>query len=675
VNPGLLAALVGSIAMGFVGLLAWLVIKEDMGTERMKEVASFIQEGAAAFLKREFKTIIYFVIPLALLLLVFLRWEIAFGFILGSAFSLLAAYIGMSIAVRANVRTANAARRSAADAMIIAFRGGAVTGLSIVGMSLLGLGLLFYFFKKPSLLVGFGFGASLAALFAQLGGGIYTKAADVGADLVGKVEAKIPEDDPRNPAVIADLVGDNVGDCAGRGADLFESFSDNIIGTMILGMSFLAFYGFKAVVFPLFIESIGVIATIIGILSIKRTKNVTKSLYMTLFISGIICLIGFYFLTTKYMQDIHLFYSASLGLAASLIVALLTLYYTGSEGRVVRRIAEASQSGAAINLITGFSYGLESAVLPVFIIAIVTITSYFICGGGFKGIYGIATATMGILSTTGIVMASDTFGPISDNADGIAEMSGISKEVGEATEMLDAVGNVTKAVTKGYAMATMMLTAVVILFAYLTEAASLLGVEITSVHDVIVNLFDPISIVAVIIGATIPFLFSAWAIRAVGHAAFQVVEEVRRQFREIKGLLEGKAKADYSTCVDITTKNALKEMIPPTMLGLIAPVVIGFLMNVWALAAYLIAVKVVSAILAMFMYNAGGAWDNAKKYIEAGNFGGKGSKSHEAAVIGDTFGDPLKDTAGPSLHILVKLQNILSITLLPLFLSYALLPL
>ncbi|RLG51969.1 MAG: sodium-translocating pyrophosphatase, partial [Thermoproteota archaeon] len=389
-NPGLLAALVGSIAMGFVGLLAWLVVKEDVGTERMREVASYIQEGAAAFLKREFMTIIYFVIPLTVLLWLFLRWEIAFGFVLGSAFSLLAAYIGMSIAVRANVRTANAARRSAADAMIIAFRGGAVTGLSIVGMSLFGLGLLFYFFEKPSLLVGFGFGASLAALFAQLGGGIYTKAADVGADLVGKVEAKIPEDDPRNPAVIADLVGDNVGDCAGRGADLFESFSDNIIGTMILGMSFLAFYGFKAIVFPLFMESIGVIATIVGILSIRRTKNVTKSLYMTLFISGIICLVGFYVLTTQYMQDICLFYSATLGLAASLIVALLTLYYTGSEGRVVRKIAEASKSGAAINLITGFSYGLESAVMPVFVIAIVTIASYFICGGGFKGIYGIA---------------------------------------------------------------------------------------------------------------------------------------------------------------------------------------------------------------------------------------------------------------------------------------------
>jgi len=674
VNPGLLAALVGSIAMGFVGLLAWLVMKEDPGTERMVEVASYIQEGAAAFLKREFMTILYFVVPLTILLWYFLRWEIAFGFVLGSVFSLLAAYIGMSIAVRANVRTANAARRSAADAMIIAFRGGAVTGLSIVGMSLLGLGLLFYFFEKPSLLVGFGFGASLAALFAQLGGGIYTKAADVGADLVGKVEAKIPEDDPRNPAVIADLVGDNVGDCAGRGADLFESFSDNIIGTMILGMAFYAFYGYKAIVFPLLIESIGVIGTIIGVLSIRRTKDVTKSLYATLFISGVVCFLGFYALSVWYMEDVRLFYSAALGLAASLLVALLTLYYTGSGGRVVKEIAKASESGAAINLITGFSFGLESAVLPVFIIAVVTILSYFICGGGFRGIYGIAAATMGILSTTGIVMASDTFGPISDNADGIAEMSGISDEVGESTETLDAVGNVTKAVTKGYAMATMMLTAVVILFAYLTEAAMLLGTEIKSIHDVIVNLFDPISIVAVIIGASIPFLFSAWSIRAVGRAAFQVVEEVRRQFREIEGLLEGKAKADYSTCVDITTKNALKQMIPPTLLGLIAPVVMGFFFNIWALAAYLVAVKVVSGILAMLMYNAGGAWDNAKKYIEAGHFGGKGSKSHEAAVIGDTFGDPLKDTAGPSLHILVKLQNILSITLLPLFISYALLP-
>ncbi len=663
----------GSVAMITVGYLVWSLLKVDQGTDKMKEIASFIKIGAETFLKREFKTISYFIIILAVLLFVFLRWEISAGFILGSTFSCLAAYIGMSIAVRVNVRTANTTRKEPEKSVMLAFRGGAVTGLSIVGMSLIGLGLLFLFFnRKPSLVVGFGVGASLAALFAQLGGGIYTKAADVGADLVGKVEAKIPEDDPRNPAVIADQVGDNVGDCAGRGADLFESFSDNIIGTMILGIAFAAFYGVNAVIYPLVAQSIGAVAAIIGTFVVRPSKNPTKPIYLSFLVSGIINLIGYYIVTVYLLNELSLFYCAALGLAASLIVALLVLYYTGTGKKVTVEIAKSSQSGPALNIITGLAYGLESSVSPLFLVAVVTTLSYYLAGGGLKGVFGIATAALGILSSTGIIMASDTFGPIADNADGIAEMSGISSEVGQALEALDSVGNVTKAVTKGYAMATMMLTSVTIIFAYFAEAAGKTGIQLSNINSIIVNLANPITIVVCIVGALIPFLFSALAILAVGKTANQMVEEVRRQFKKIKGLLEGTAKPDYAACVDISTKNALKEMIPPTLLALMSPIIVGFLFGVWKLAAYLITVTIVSGLLAIFMINAGGAWDNAKKYIELGNLGGKGTATHAASVIGDTVGDPLKDTAGPSLHILVKLQSILAITLLPLFFKYAL---
>jgi K(+)-stimulated pyrophosphate-energized sodium pump len=668
-----IAPMVGLLTMIIVFFISKNVLKEKEGTKRMKEIASYIQEGANAFLKREVKTILIFIIIISALLFIFLSYEIGIGFILGSLFSLFAAFIGMWIAVRTNVRTANAARRSAKKAMEIAFRGASVTGLSIVGMSLLGLGILYFSFgKQPILLVGFGFGASLAALFAQLGGGIYTKAADVGADLVGKVEKKIPEDDPRNPAVIADQVGDNVGDCAGRGADLFESFSDNIIGAMIVGLAFVGFYGINAVIFPFIIESIGVIATIVGILSVRGGKNPISSLYKGLFITGVLCIIGFYFASTLLLQNIRLFFCASLGLFASLVVALIVIYYTSSGRKVTREIAKASQSGPAINLMTGFSYGLESAVPPVLVIAFVTLLSYLIAGGGIEGIYGIAVATLGILSTTGIIMACDTFGPISDNAQGIVEMSGIKGRAVKATEMLDEVGNVTKAITKGYAMACCILSSITLLFAYLFDISERLGFELTF-ENITINLANPVVIIAGFIGASLPFLFSGLAIRAVSKTAFQMVEEVRRQFREIKGLLQGKAKADYSKCIDISTKNSLREMILPTLISLITPVLVGFILGVWALASYLISVTIVSALLAVFMYNSGGAWDNAKKFIEEGNFGGKGTKTHAAAVIGDTFGDPLKDTAGPSLHILVKLQNIVAITLLPLFLSFSLL--
>jgi len=662
----------GCLAMATVAYIVVSLLKIESGTGRMREIAAFIQEGAEAFMRREFKTIAYFIVVISVLLFLLIRWEVSLGFIVGSALSLLAAYIGMSVAVRANVRTANVARTEPERAVSVAFKGGAVTGLSIVGLSLIGLSVLFIVFgRDPSLVVGFGVGASLAALFAQLGGGIYTKGADVGADLVGKVEKRIPEDDPRNPAVIADLVGDNVGDCAGRGADLFESFSDNIIGTMILGVAFAVFYGAEAIIFPLLAQSIGVISTIVATFTVRPSRNPVAPIYTSFLATGMLNLVGFYLLMKYLMGDVRLFYCATLGLLASLIVAVIVLYYTGTGRRVTVEIAKASESGPAVNVITGIAYGMESAVIPLFLIAVVTIASYYISGGGLRGVYGIATATLGILSTTGIIMASDTFGPIADNADGIAEMSGISGEIGDALEALDSVGNVTKAVTKGYAMTTMMLTAVTILFAYLVEAAEKTGIHLENINSVIVNLTHPLTIVAVILGASMPFLFSAYAIKAVGKTANEMVKEVRRQFREIKGLMEGKTKPDYARCVDISTKNALKEMIKPTLLTLISPVIVGIAFGIWRLAAYLIAVKVVSGLLAIFMINAGGAWDNAKKYIELGNLGGKGTPTHAAAVIGDTVGDPLKDTAGPSLHILVKLQNILSITFLPVFVAYA----
>lgn len=667
------ALIVGAFVMAFVGVLAWSVTRKSAGTPHMREIASYIQEGARAFLRREIKTISYFIVALTALLWISLRWEIALGFVFGSFLSLLAAYIGMSIAVRANVRTTQAARKSVSKAFVIAFRGGAVTGLSVVGMSLLGLGVLYFAYgKQPSLLVGFGFGASLVTLFAQLGGGIYTKAADVGADLVGKVEARIPEDDPRNPAVIADQVGDNVGDCAARGADLFGSFSHSILGAMIIGLAFVGFYGYNAIIFPLLIGSIGASATIVGVLFIRESgRDLVLSLYVSYFVTGSICMAGFYGIAVWIMQDLALFYCATLGLLASLVVAIVVQYYTGLGRKPTRKIAEAAQSGAAINIMTGFSYGLESASLPLLLVAAVTIISYVICGGGLRGIYGIVTATMGILSTTGIIMASDTFGPIVDNASGIAEMSGLGGEVREVTDALDATGNVTKALTKGFAMAYCVLTAIVILFAYLSEVSRYQGIQLTSITDIVVNLVHPVIVASVFVGAAIPFLFSALAIRAVGKTAFQMVEEVRRQFREIPGLLEGRGKPDYSRCVDISTRNALREMIAPTLVALVAPIAVGFLLGVWALAAYVVTINAVAGILAVLMFNAGGAWDNAKKYIEAGYLGGKGTPTHAAAVIGDTFGDPLKDTAGPSLHVLIKLQEIIALTILPLFLTYA----
>jgi len=675
------------IIAGFVGVpiiiwLFWWLQRESAGTPRMKELAGYIQQGANAFLKREFKTISYVIIPLAILLFVLLGWQVAVGFVTGVLFSMLAILIGMSGTVRANVRTANAARTSRGRSLVLAFRGGAIMGFSIVSLILIGIGLLYLLFdvgptnpEAVHLLVGFGFGASLSALFAQVGGGIYTKAADIGADLAGKVEARIPEDDPRNPAVIADLVGDNVGDCAGRGADLFESSADNLVCTMIIGLAFVGTYGWYAVLFPLLIRAVGKLATVVGVFSVRKwgERSPLLSLNIGLFSAGISNIILFYVLSMWLMGDIRLFYCLSLGLLAVLIMSLIVQYYTGINGGPVKKIAEASQRGASLNILTGLSYGLESAVLPMLLIAGTMFLGYQMLGGGLLGIFGIAMTTLGMTEMKGMIQSIDTFGPISDNAAGIAQMAGLSGETRESLDSLDAAGNVTKAITKGYGLTKCVLSSIVVLFAYIFVLAQYQGITLTSLSDVALylNLARPAMIAALLIGASVPFLFSALVIRATSKAASKMVDEVRRQFREIPGLMEGEGKPDYSKCVDISTKYSLRQMVPPVLVGIIAPIIVGFTFGVWPLAAFLIGVKIVGALLAVFMFNSGGAWDNAKKLIEAGHYGGGGSSAHAAAVKADTVGDPLKDAAGPSLHILIKLQNILSITLLPLFLAYA----
>jgi K(+)-stimulated pyrophosphate-energized sodium pump len=691
----------GAFGLAVVAALYLWLRRQDTGTERMQEVARFIQSGANAFLRREFLTIAPFVALLAVLLLVAMpegSWQITLGFVVGATFSLLAVYVGMSAAVRANVRTTAAARSSAARALLIAFRGGGVMGLTIVSLNLLGISLLSLLFgvsptqpENVHLLVGFGFGASFSALFAQLGGGIFTKGADIAADLVGKVEQGIPEDDPRNAAVIADQVGDNVGDVAGRGADLFESGSDNLIGTMIVALTFIPTYGWTAVLFPLLSRAIGAIGAALGVLAVRGTdkRNPIVSMNIGFLVTALFSVVSFYVLGVYVMHDVRLFYCLTLGLVTAILVSLLIQFYTGITQRPVKEIARGGMSGVAVNLIYGFAWGMESAVILKILVAVVNVIAFYLMGGGLPGILGVTAATLGLTEMKGIIMAADAFGPIADNASGIAEMAGLGPQVRRAGDVLDAAGNIAKAITKGYGMSAALMTSVVILFAYLLSAAQLAGAGTDSLASVVtfsgsnpegvaldiirgLNLAHPLNLAALMIGSTIPFLFTSQAMKAVGRTAFRMVDEVRRQFREIPGLLAGQATPEYSTCVDIGTRHALREMIAPTLVGVIFPIGVGFLMGPWALAFYLIGVKIIGATLAIFMFNAGGAWDNAKKYVEEGHFGGKGSESHRAGVIGDTLGDPLKDTAGPSLHILIKLQNILAITLLPLFYAYGL---
>jgi K(+)-stimulated pyrophosphate-energized sodium pump len=684
----LLAPASGIFALLFALYLAYYVNRFEIGTEKMRDIYSAIREGAKAYLMRQYKTISIISAVLAVVLYLVFDLQghggrplVSFSFIVGALFSLAAGYVGMDVATRANARTAYAARNDLNTPLKIGYYGGLVMGLFNVGLSLLAVTGLYYLYGEPELIVGLGFGASLSALFAQLGGGIFTKAADVGADIVGKVEAGIPEDDPRNPAVIADNVGDNVGDVAGRGADLFESMTAENIGAMIVGVGlYAATNNFFFVIFPLLARSIGIIGTILGLpfVRARNWKDPMVPMRNGMIATTIIIVAALYFLVDYTIMSINLYYAALTGVIASLLIFLITEYYTSHRYRPVKEIAEASTTGPAVNIITGFSVALESTALPVLIIVGALMLGFHF-GGLFSaetgidysvgGVYGTAVATMGMLSVAGMILGMDGFGPIVDNAAGIAEMSGAPKEIRDKIDQFDAAGNTTKALTKGYALGSAGLAALLLFQAYLAEYAKDVGI---SVSQVVVDMVKPELIASIFIGGLLPFIFAAFAIRAVGKAAFKVVEEVRRQFKEIPGLMDGKARPDYSRCVDISTIAAQKEMIIPGLMPVIVPLVVGFLLGPLAVGGFLISATVSGTLLAFMMNTGGAAWDNAKKFIETGMFGGKGSEAHKAGVVGDTVGDPLKDTAGPSLHVLVKLINTVSLTFAMMFVLYGL---
>jgi K(+)-stimulated pyrophosphate-energized sodium pump len=682
-----LVILISLLSLVVAGYLTWDVLRRDTGTPEMRNVSDAIKEGAEAFLKRQYRTIAWLAIIVAVLIFgiyaYFGRWDYAtktaIAFIIGAVSSAIAGIAGMWISVRSNIRTASAARTSLADALKIAMRGGAVSGILVVALSLLGVTGLYWAFgsnpqETPFLIVGYGFGASFVALFAQLGGGIYTKAADVGADLVGKIEAGIPEDDPRNPAVIADLVGDNVGDCAGRGADLFESTAAENIGAMILGVALYPIFGMYGVLFPLVARAFGLIASIAGIFFVHmrdEKDDPMSALNRGYFVASILATAGFFLATWLLLRPeayptAYLWYFGAglIGIVTSILFVYITQYYTEYKYRPVKEIAEASRTGPATNIIAGFAVGLESTILPVIVISGALWLSYNFgiwSGVPLGGLYGTAIATMGMLSTAAYILAMDTFGPITDNAGGIIEMSKSAANVRERTDRLDAVGNTTKALTKGYAIGSAALAAFLLFSAYMDEVAHLTGVPFATVDLAKVDVF-----IGALLGATLIFLFTSLAIRAVGQTASYIIEEVRRQFKN-KGIMTGKVKPDYARCVDITTRGALKAMILPGLLAIVFPVVAGVLLKAEATAAFLMVATIAGILLAMVLNNSGGAWDNAKKYIETGVAGGKGSESHKAAVVGDTVGDPFKDTAGPSLHVLIKLLATISLVLAPLF--------
>lgn len=654
------APIAGVIALIFAYTLSAKVNSADQGTDRMKEIAAAISEGAMAYLNRQYRTLAIFVVILAVIIFAVgslteggLDPMTAVPFILGAIASGLAGFIGMKVATKANVRTANAARESANKALGIAFSGGAVMGMAVVGLGLVGLGIVNLFFDNPQIVNGFALGASSIALFGRVGGGIYTKAADVGADLVGKVEAGIPEDDPRNPATIADNVGDNVGDVAGMGADLFESF----VGSIIAAVAIAAALGItNGTLVPLLIAGAGIIASIIGtfFVKVKEGGDAGKGLHKGVYVSGILSLIAIFAITNQYLAaDLWLgaFIASVAGLIAGIIIGQLTEYYTSDHYKPVQDIAKASQTGSATNTIAGVSVGMISTVGPVLVIVAAILVAY-----NFAGLYGIALAAVGMLSTTGMTVAVDAYGPVADNAGGIAEMAGLDPKVREITDSLDSVGNTTAAIGKGFAIGSAALTALALFSAY-TQAA---GIEQ-------INIIEPTVVAGLFIGGMLPFLFSALTMNAVGRAAFDMIEEVRRQFKTIDGIMEGKTKPDYANCVAISTSAALREMIAPGVLAVAAPIVVGLAIGPEALGGMLAGALVAGFLLAIMMANAGGAWDNAKKYIEAGHYGGKGSEAHAAAVSGDTVGDPFKDTSGPSINILIKLMTIVSLVFAPLF--------
>lgn len=658
-----LAPVLGIVALLFAFVLASKVGREEEGTDRMHEISSAIRDGANAFLKAEYKILVIFAAVLFVLIGFGVDWKTAICFVIGAAFSTLAGYFGMNVATKANVRTANAARVGGMNrALSIAFSGGAVMGMSVVGLGLLGVGAVYVITKDANILFGFGLGASSIALFGRVGGGIYTKAADVGADLVGKVEAGIPEDDPRNPAVIADNVGDNVGDVAGMGADLYESYAGARLSSMALGVS--AGLGFQGMMIPMALCALGIFASIIGSFFVKTEegadqKKLLGSLRKGTYISSVLVIIAAFALIKVSGLSIGLFFAIISGLLAGVLIGYFTEYYTSDSYKPTQHLAETSETGSATLIIGGLGLGMKSTAIPAVIVGVAVLISYFVSGGAESfnmGLYGISLAAVGMLSTLGITLATDAYGPVADNAGGIAEMAGLGEEVRNRTDALDSLGNTTAATGKGFAIGSAALTALALVASYIDQVKL-----IAPDYNFDLSVMNPPVLIGLLIGAMLPFVFAALTMESVGRAAQSIVVEVRRQFKSIPGLMEGTAEPDYRSCVDLCTKSALHEMVLPAVLAIVVPVIVGLIMGVVGVTGMLAGATVSGFVLAVMMSNSGGAWDNAKKYIEAGHHGGKGSDNHKAAVVGDTVGDPFKDTSGPAINILIKLLSMVSI--------------